>query len=78
MLILHIYLDINCSLPCISAALNDNFHNNFTNTVLIYPRFYPAQQRDVFENSWFLFLQEIDVVQLFVVKQFKVISLRAI
>jgi len=52
-------------------------HNNFTKTVVIYPRVYSAQQRNMFENNWFLLLQEIDIVQLFADKQFKVISLRA-
>ena len=36
-------------------------HNNFTNTVIIYPRVYPAHQGNIFENSWFLLVQEIDV-----------------
>ena len=50
-------------------------HNNFTNTVVIYPRVYPAQQRNVFENSFFLLLQEIDIFQMSAVKHFEEISL---
>jgi len=49
-------------------------HNNFTDTDVIYSCVSPAQQRNVYEYSLFLLLKEIDVIHLFVGKQFEIIS----
>jgi hypothetical protein len=50
-------------------------YNSFTNSVVIYPCVYSVHQKYFFLISYLLLLQGIDVVHLFAVKQFEVISL---
>jgi len=71
MLILHKSFEISCSNSFISAVLKLKFYTKF----YYFFHVFSLPSRGTTLKFWFLLLQEIDVVQLFVVKQFEVISL---